>query len=100
MPLNYLIFEASDDGEGQGSWEAMASVRAEQRQHARAEVDEVMLAAERAAPGPRGSVDEGGCWDMALEERDEGEWTSLVLTLTGPWEWGEALVDRLSAEGS
>ena len=27
MSLNYLIFDASDDGEGTGTWEAMASVR-------------------------------------------------------------------------
>lgn len=28
MPLQYLIFDSSDDVEGNGSWDAMASVRA------------------------------------------------------------------------
>jgi hypothetical protein len=22
----------------------------------------------------------------------DGDWTSVTLTITGPWEWGEALV--------
>lgn len=98
MALDYLIFEASDDGEGIGSWEAMASVRQAQLPDARAEASAVMAAAERDAPGPRGPMDEGGLWDMDLQIQDEGEWTRLTLTLVGPWEWGEALLERLTGD--
>ncbi len=74
MPLNYLIFDTSDDGEGTGTWEAMASV----------------------SPGPRGPLDEGGAWDADQQVQAEGEWTTVTLTITGPWEWGEGLVGRFT----
>ena len=95
MALQYLIFEASEDGEGQGSWEAMAGVREADLPALRSEVQAVLQAAERQSPGPRGPVDDGGCWDADLHEQQDGGWTTLTLTLTGPWDWGEALLDGL-----
>lgn len=92
MPLNYLIFDASDDGEGTGSWEAMASVRAANLPAALAEVQAVLAAAERRAPGPRGPLDEDGVWDADVQQHTDGGWTTVTLVLTGPWAWGEALV--------
>lgn len=95
MTLNYLIFDASDDGEGSGSWEAMASVRAADVPAVLAEVQTVLEAAERQAPGPRGPLDEGGAWDADLQQHTDGDRTTVTLTLTGPWAWGEALLERL-----
>lgn len=92
MKLQYLIFDASDDGEGTGSWEAMASVRAADLPAVLAEVQTVLDAAGRSAPGPRGPLDEGGIWDAELQQQREGDWTTVTLTLTGPWDWGEALL--------
>lgn len=97
MPLNYLIFDASDDGEGTGTWEAMASVRTADLPAVLAEARAVQAAAERLAPGPRGPLDEGGAWDSELQQHADGDWTTVTLTLTGPWAWGEALLDRLGA---
>jgi hypothetical protein len=51
MALQYLIFDASDDGEGLGSWEAVASVRADDRERLWAEVEALRAAAEADAPG-------------------------------------------------
>ncbi len=99
MPLNYLIFDASDDGEGTGSWEAMATVRAERLQRVMVEVEAALAAAAQDAPGPRGPLDEGGAWDAELQVQHEGEWVTVTLTLTGPWAWGEALVAGFSAGG-
>lgn len=99
MALQYLIFDASDDGEGQGSWEAMASVRAGDLPALRQELQAVLAMAERQSPGPRGPAEEGGCWDADVHEQHEGDWTTLTLTLTGPWAWGEALLGALGAEG-
>ncbi len=95
MSLHYLIFDASDDGEGTGSWEAMASVRAADVPAVLAEVQAVLAAAERHAPGPRGPLDEDGVWDAALDQHSDGDWTTVTLTITGPWEWGEALLASL-----
>ena len=99
MALQYLIFDASDDGEGQGSWEAMASVRADDLPALRGELQAVLAAAEGQSPGPRGPAEAGGHWDADVHEQHEGDWTTLTLTLTGPWEWGEALLGALAAEG-
>lgn len=92
MTLNYLIFDASDDGEGIGTWEAMASVRASDLPAALVEAHAVLTEAERQAPGPRGALDEGGVWDADLQQLRDGDQTRVTLTLTGPWSWGEALV--------
>ncbi|PXW99574.1 hypothetical protein C7444_101404 [Sphaerotilus hippei] len=96
MKLQYLIFEAGDDGEGHGTWDAVASVRAAQLPAVMAEVQAVRTWAERHSPGPRGPLDEDGTWDDDLLVQAEGDWTTVTLTLTGPWEWGEALVARFT----
>ncbi|KRC12010.1 hypothetical protein ASE11_00590 [Hydrogenophaga sp. Root209] len=92
MPLNYLIFDTSDDGEGTGTWDAMASVRASQLPEVMEEVQSVLAWVERHSPGPRGPLDEGGAWDADQLVQTEGDWTTVTLTITGPWAWGEALV--------
>lgn len=95
--LHYLIFDASDDGEGTGSWEAMASVREAERAALMTEVQAVLARAERLSPGPRGPLDEGGVWDADVHEQRDGDWLAVTVTLTGPWAWGEALVASLDA---
>ncbi len=96
MALQFLLFDASDDGQGHGSWEAMASVKAERWPALQAEAEAALREAERSAPGPRGPQEDGGTWDAELQVQHEGDWTTLTLTFTGPWDWGEALVARMS----
>lgn len=96
MALTYLIFDAADDGEGTGSWEAVASVRRADLAAVMAEVDAVLARAEREAPGPRGPLDEGGAWDADTQVHEDCGWTEVRLTLTGPWDWGEALMADFS----
>lgn len=97
MNIDHLIFDASDDGEGTGSWEAMASVRAEALPTVMDEVRSVEAAAHADAPGPRGALDDGGVWDLDIQTRPDGDGrVSVTMTLTGPWDWGEALIGRLS----
>lgn len=97
--MNFLIFDASDDGQGQGTWEAMASVRAERLPQLMAEVHAALALAKRLAPGPRGPMEDGGVWDTELHRQAQNAagWTTVTLSLTGPWAWGEALVIELSA---
>ena len=95
--MNYLIFDAADDGEGTGSWEAVASVRSTGLPAVMAEVEAVLQRATREAPGPRGPLDEGGAWDADTQVLNDGDWTEVRLTLTGPWDWGEALLAGLGA---
>ena len=98
MPLHYLIFEASDDGQDTGTWDAMASVREAQLSAVQAEAQAVLDAAEAHCPGPRGPLDEGGAWDADHHVQPEGDWTTVTLTLVGPIAWGEALLARLAAD--
>ncbi len=97
--MSFLIFDASDDGHGQGTWEAMASVRAPRLPQLMAEVHAVLALAERRAPGTRGPMEEGGAWDAELQVQADGPdgWTTVTLSLTGPWAWGEALVAELAS---
>lgn len=98
--LRYLVFDASDDALGRGSWEAVASVRtddAAQGAALRAEVAALLAFVERRSPGPRGPEEEGGVWDVQVDETAEPPWLCIVLTLTGPWDWGEALLRELGA---
>jgi hypothetical protein len=92
MPLHYLIFDPSDNGDGTGTWDAMASVRPAQLPDVMEEVQAVLAWAEAHAPSPRGPLDEGGAWDADEQVQADGEWTTVMLTLTGPWDWGEALL--------
>jgi hypothetical protein len=98
MHLQFLIFDASDDGEGTGTWEAMASVREADLPALRAEVEAVLQRTLNTEPGPRGPLDEGGVWDADEQTSSDGEWHTVTLTLTGPWEWGEALIASFSPE--
>jgi hypothetical protein len=99
MQLQYLIFDANDDGEGIGSWDAMASVRAPHWAAVQAEVQGVLTWAEAHSPGPRGPLDDGGAWDADQHTQTDGEWTTVTLTLVGPWAWGEALLAAFSPDG-
>ena len=96
VTLQYLLFDPSDDGEGTGTWDAMASVRAEQLPEVMQEVQAVLAWAERNSPGPRGALDDGGAWDADQLVRTEGGWTTVTLTITGPWVWGETLVAQFA----
>lgn len=92
MPLQYLIFDASDDGEGHGSWEAMASVRAPQVPAVLAEVRSVLDWADANSPGPFGPLDDGGLWDADHHLQADGDWVTVTFTIVGPWDWGQTLL--------
>ena len=90
----HLTFDATDNGDGTGTWEAMASARTGDPQLGRilAEMYAVVAWVGSHAPGPKGPPEEGGDWDADIAESHDGDWTTLTLTLTGPWVWGEQCV--------
>ncbi len=98
MALRYLIFDASDDGAGTGTWEAMASVRAPEVPAVLAEAQRVIDWAEAHAPGPRAPLDDGGAWDADVHTGQDGDWTAVTLTLPGPWAWGESMRAALTPD--
>lgn len=66
MQLNYLAFDYSEDTEGTGVFEAVASVWPERVAAVHAEIVAVLDWAHQAFPGQRGAVGEGGEWDYDL----------------------------------
>lgn len=66
MALQYLRFDFSEDTEGTGTFEAMASTWPEQVAAVQTEIVRVLGWAHQAFPGTRGPVAEGGDWDYDL----------------------------------
>ena len=66
MQLDYLSFDYSEDTDGTGTFEAMASTWPEQVPAVHAEIVRVLGWAHQAFPGTRGPVAEGGDWDYDL----------------------------------
>ena len=122
MALDYLDFEYSEDEDGNGTWDAMASV-ADKRWHALlAEVHQVLLWAHQDFHGRRAPLEEGGDWDYDLSAQDDdhghaialrwntqsgqldaavpqpGSHTTLTLTLTGNAAFGDALRQKFGLE--
>jgi len=105
-PLQFLVFDESDDPDGWRTWEALASPAA---QHNAALLDEVqnLTQAITTILGPPGPVDEGHAWDMDLMVTQQAAPASpsdvqsesritLALSLVG----GDALAQMLSEHRS
>lgn len=66
-PLRWLDFDFSEDGDGTGTFDALASVRPADRDALAADLVRVLDWAYTRFPGPRGPVGEGGEWDHDLQ---------------------------------
>lgn len=96
----HLVFDATDNGDGTGTWEAMASAidGSPALADIQTEAQAMLRWLERQDPGPRGPQEEGGIWDATLSRHNEQGWIVVTLSFTGPWDWGEACVAQLSGE--
>jgi len=86
MSLQFLEFDYSEDPQGTGTFDAMASVRADQLAAVRQEVAQVLDWAESAFAGQRAPLDEGGEWDLDLQEAPDPAspaWQVLTLSIAG-----------------
>lgn len=85
--MGFLEFDYSEDAQGVGTFDAMASVRSGQVAAVRAEVAQVLDWAHGAFPGLRAPLDEGGEWDFNLQEQQEEgaapRWHTLTLSMGG-----------------
>lgn len=72
MPaLQYLEFDYSEDAEGTGTWDAIASVTAAHLPPLQDEIVQVLAWATAEFPGQRGPIEEGGVWDYDLHSEPE-----------------------------
>lgn len=72
--LRYLDFDCSEDAEGLGTFDAMASTAPAQVAAVQAEIARVLDWAHATFPGARAPLDEGGEWDYDLQ--GQREWTA------------------------
>ena len=71
MSLSYLDFDFSEDTEGIGVFDAMATVAPQHLAAVQAEVDQVLAWAQATFAGRRGPVEDGGEWDYDLQTWQE-----------------------------
>ncbi len=71
MTLRYLDFDYSEDGDGCGNWDAMASVAGEHLPALHAEIAEVLDWAHTCFGEQRGPIEDGGLWDYDLQAVEE-----------------------------
>ncbi|MDM0014328.1 hypothetical protein QTH87_17950 [Variovorax sp. J22P168] len=71
MTLDYLDFDYSEDTEGVGVFDAMASTGAAQAPAVQAEVVQVLAWAHEHFGAPAGPVGDGGTWDFDLQGMQE-----------------------------
>ncbi len=80
MTLNYLDFDYSEDADGVGTLDAMASASPAQVPALHAEIVAVLAWAHQHWPGACGPVEEGGEWHYDLQGVQEVS-TPLTLAL-------------------
>jgi len=103
MSLKYLEFDLSEDTDGLGTWDALASPAA---QHTHALLAEVLALTQELTRmlGPAGPIEEGHLWDLDLQIQDESGQAlplqldasycgrlTLALSLTGGAELAQCL---------
>lgn len=120
MTLDYLDFDYSEDEEGTGTWDAMASVTAERMPALAAEIKAVLYWASHQFSGRQGAVEDGFDWDYDLQAQDDdgqplsarfdkGENTltlqastagrsTVSLSLSGSAQFGDALREKFELE--
>lgn len=100
MTLRWLDFDYSEDTEGVGTFDAMASTTSGRLPEVEAEIARVIAWAEAVFPHQRGALDEGATWDcdvQALHETDAARRT-LVFSVTGSAAFCDALRQRFALE--
>lgn len=120
--LDYLIFDYSEDEDGNGSWDAMASAPAARLPALVSEIESILQWAHLAFPGRCGPLEEGNDWDFALSAQDDAGQalairfdarsrqlqydeaevghTTLTLTLTGNAAFADGLRDAFEVSGN
>ena len=79
MTLHYLDFDYSEDAEGTGTFDAMASVLPAQLPALQAEIAQVLAWAHHDFPGACAALEDGGMWQYDLQGVQEAS-TPLSLT--------------------
>ena len=103
MPLSYLDFDYSEDEQGWGNFDAMASVLPPQRPALQAELALVLNWAHTTFPHQQAPLDDGGEWDFDLQEWADNNPTgpprhTLTLSLSGTPQFCDAFKNQFDLD--
>ena len=91
--MDFLNFKLTEVGDGVTSLEAMASTAAAQHKAVMDEAQQVLDWAWQRFPQSHGPLDDGMDWDHDLQVTlEDGDWHTVVLTLTGTARFVDAFI--------
>lgn len=98
--LRYLDFDFSEDTEGHGTFDAMASTPPDKTPEVKEEIAAVLAWAEATFPHARGALDEGATWDFDLQEtrEDHPRFDTVTLSLSGTASFCAALREQFALD--
>jgi len=90
--LRYLDFDYSEDTEGHGTFDAMASTVPARTHEVLAEIAQVLAWADATFPDARGALDDGSAWDFDLQQtREAPELDTVTFSISGTPDFCAAL---------
>jgi hypothetical protein len=97
--LRYLDFDYSEDIEGHGTFDAMASTAPAKTREVLAEVAEVLAWANATFPDAQGALEDGAAWDFDLQQTSETpELDTVTFSLSGTADFCAALREQFKLD--
>ena len=97
--LRYLDFDYSEDTEGHGTFDAMASTAPAKTREVLAEVAEVLAWANAAFPDAQGALEDGAAWDFDLQQtREAPDLDTVTFSLSGTTDFCAALREQFKLD--
>jgi wyosine [tRNA(Phe)-imidazoG37] synthetase (radical SAM superfamily) len=97
--LRYLDFDYSEDTEGHGTFDAMATTVPAKTREVLAEVAEVLAWANATFPDAQGALEDGAAWDFDLQQTSEApELDTVTFSLSGTPDFCAALREQFKLD--
>ena len=97
--LRYLDFDYSEDTEGHGTFDAMATTVPAKTREVLAEVAEVLAWGNATFPDAQGALEDGAAWDFDLQQTSEApELDTVTFSISGTAEFCAALREQFKLD--
>ncbi|RST46349.1 hypothetical protein [Variovorax sp. DXTD-1] len=97
--LHYLDFDYSEDTEGHGTFDAMATTVPAKTREVLAEIAEVLAWANAAFPDMQGALENGAAWDFDLQQtREAPDLDTVTFSLSGTADFCAALREQFKLD--
>ncbi|QGW82885.1 hypothetical protein [Variovorax paradoxus] len=97
--LRYLDFDYSEDTEGHGTFDAMATTVPANTREVLAEVAQVLAWANATFPNAQGALEDGAAWDFDLQQTSEApELDTVTFSLSGTADFCTALREHFKLD--